>query len=76
MLYCFMRETRKYPLEEIHTVFEVSTRNLASYRLFVELPYIFKYYVLRKDVKLEPFEESRYNVGVISLDDVESTPSS
>lgn len=74
MLYLFMQETRKYPLEEMHTVFEVSTRNLASYRLFVELPYMFKYHVLRQDVKLEPFEESRYNVGMISLDDVDTTP--
>lgn len=64
-----MRETSQYPLEEMHTVFEASTRNLASYRLFVELPYKFKRYILRKDVTLEPFEESKYNVGIITLGD-------
>lgn len=68
-----MRETSQYPLEEMHTVFEASTKNLALYRLFVELPYKFKRYILRKDVVLEPFEESKYNVGMITLVDTSTS---
>ncbi|ODM16479.1 hypothetical protein SI65_07986 [Aspergillus cristatus] len=69
LTYLFMRETSQYPLEAMHMVFEASTKNLALYRLFVELPYKFKRYILRKDVALEPFEESKYNVGMITLGD-------
>ena len=76
MIYLTMRETHKHHLEEIHRAFEVSTRNLASYRLFVELPYKFKRHVLRMNVELEPFEDSKYNVGVISLGDIDTTSSS
>ena len=37
MIYLTMRETQKYHLDEFHRIVEVSTRNLASYRLCVEL---------------------------------------
>lgn len=75
MIYLFMRETRRYPLEEIPRVFEASSKNIMSYRLYVEFPYLFKRYILRKDVELEHFEDSRYNTGMISLDNIDTTTS-
>lgn len=76
MMYLTMRETHKYQLEEIHRIFEVSTRNLVSYRLFVEFPYKFERYIFQMNVELKPFEESKYNVGMISLGDIDTTSSS
>lgn len=76
MIYLFMIETWNRPLEDIHMAFEASLRNSASYSLSVELPYIFNRYVLQRDVDLEPFEESSYNVGMISLGDTEGSSTS
>lgn len=62
-----MRETGNVALEDIDQIFEVRTRNLVSYRIKMELPYLLRRYILRQQVKLVPFEESRYGIGTITL---------
>lgn len=63
-----MRETKNLALEEVPLAFEAPTRNLILYRLSVEIPYIFRRYVLRQNVEFLPFEDSKYGGGAISLD--------
>lgn len=63
-----MRETKNLGLEEVPLTFEAPTRNLVLYRLFVEVPYLFRRYVLQQNVEFLPFEDSKYGGGAIALD--------
>lgn len=68
-----MRETKQYTLEEIHSVFKKSTRKMVSYRIYTELPYAFKRYILRKHVRLEPFDESRHDGNTAFYSDADES---
>lgn len=67
LIYFLMRETSKVAFEDMEQVFEGRTRDIVSYRVKVVLPYLFRRYILWRQVKLEPFEESRYSGGGIIL---------
>lgn len=54
MIFFWVPETKQRTLEELDYIFGVPTRKHMSYQLFTALPYWFKRYVLRQDVKLEP----------------------
>lgn len=62
-----MRETKNLALEEVPLAFEAPTRNLILYRLLVEIPYLFRRYVLRRNVVFLSFEDSKYSGGTIAL---------
>lgn len=61
MVFLLMEESQHLTLEEMHSAFQHSTRARVSYRLFTQVPYAFKRYVLRKKVRLQPTEDR--NVG-------------
>jgi len=67
-----MRETKKVSLEDIGRIFDTPTRNLILYRSNVQLPYLFKRYIMFKDVTLTALEDSRYRFAAITLDDTEA----
>jgi hypothetical protein len=67
-----MRETKGVPLEDVGRIFDTPTRNLVLYRVNVHLPYLFKRYILFKDVDLTPLEDSRYRFAAVTLDDTEA----
>lgn len=48
--------------------FQVPTTKVAEYRLRIVIPYLFRRNILRQNVALQPFEESKYNVGPIRLE--------
>lgn len=54
MIFLWMPETKQRTLEELDYIFAVPTRRHMSYQTKTALPYWFKRYILRKDVKLEP----------------------
>ncbi|CVK92243.1 related to myo-inositol transport protein ITR1 [Fusarium proliferatum] len=54
MIFCFVRETKQMTLEELDQVFSVPTKSFLSHETKVWLPYIFKRYVLRKDIQRPP----------------------
>ncbi|EED19194.1 galactose-proton symport, putative [Talaromyces stipitatus ATCC 10500] len=54
MIFFWMPETKQRTLEELDYIFAVPTRRHMSYQLRTALPYWFKRYVLRQNVKLEP----------------------
>lgn len=68
LAFFLMRETKNMTLEEVPSAFEAPTRNVIRYRLFVEIPYILRHYVLRQNVEFLPFEDSKYGGGAIALD--------
>jgi sugar porter (SP) family MFS transporter len=54
MIFCFVRETKQLTLEEIDQVFSVPTKKFISNEIHVTLPYVWKRYVLRKDIPKPP----------------------
>jgi len=50
MIFCFVRETKQLTLEEIDQVFSVPTSTFIKYEATVTVPYLFKHYILRKDI--------------------------
>ncbi|KAI9146739.1 Polyol transporter 5 [Paramyrothecium foliicola] len=51
MIFCFVRETKQMTLEELDQVFSVPTKTFLSYECRVWLPYVFKRYVLRRNIE-------------------------
>ncbi|KAL4916465.1 hypothetical protein BDW62DRAFT_202621 [Aspergillus aurantiobrunneus] len=60
--------TKGLALEEIAATFDVSIIDRAAYRLHVHVPYMFRRFILWRNVELEPFEESRYYRGAVRLE--------
>ncbi|KAK2784439.1 hypothetical protein FQN52_009020 [Onygenales sp. PD_12] len=54
MIFLWVPETKQRTLEELDYIFAVPTRRHMSYQVFTALPYWFKRYILRMNVKLEP----------------------
>ncbi|KAJ5749675.1 Major facilitator superfamily domain general substrate transporter [Penicillium manginii] len=54
MIFLFVPETKQRTLEELDYIFAVPTRVHMRYQVCKALPYWFKRYIFRKDVKLEP----------------------
>lgn len=50
MIFCFVRETKQLTLEEIDQVFSVPTSTFIKYEATVTVPWLFKHYILRKDI--------------------------
>ncbi|GES57122.1 MFS general substrate transporter [Aspergillus terreus] len=71
-VYLVMRETAGQALEDMGAVFETRTRDLVRYRLRIHLPYMFRRYILWKDVDLCPFEMSQYGSKPVRGDDMEA----
>ena len=71
LVWLVMRETKKVPLEDMTDIWDIPTRNLVLYRVKVHLPYLFKRYLLWKNVDLVPLEDSQYRFAPIALDDTE-----
>ncbi|KAI9933170.1 hypothetical protein MW887_007641 [Aspergillus wentii] len=54
-----IRETKQHSLEEISSIFKLSTRKLVRYRLSKELPYMINRYILRRHVRLDDIDRQQ-----------------
>jgi sugar porter (SP) family MFS transporter len=63
MIFLWMPETKQRTLEELDYIFAVPTRRHMSYQINTALPYWFKRYILRQNVKLEPLYHFDHVVG-------------
>ncbi|KAL4961581.1 uncharacterized protein BDV14DRAFT_180152 [Aspergillus stella-maris] len=60
-------ETQQRPLEDMRTPLHIPITNRFMYRARVYAPYMVNRYILRRRVKLESFEQSRYSSGTLRL---------
>ncbi|MCJ1295853.1 hypothetical protein MMC34_007417 [Xylographa carneopallida] len=54
MIFLWVPETKQRTLEELNYIFGVPTQKHMHYQTAVYLPYLYRRYVMRKDVELEP----------------------
>ncbi|KAK8165392.1 hypothetical protein IWX90DRAFT_484980 [Phyllosticta citrichinensis] len=54
MIFLWVPETKQRTLEELNAIFEVPTRRHMRYQIMKTIPWLWRRYVLRKDVDKEP----------------------